>query len=144
MNQTFVPFSLEPKERVWYLIDAKDKTLGRLSTYASYLLQGKNKINFYPSIDVGNFVIIINAKQIFVTGNKEKQKLYYQHSGRPGGMKIENLKSLRNKASEIILEKAIKKMLPKNILGGIMFTRLKIFNNAQYDLKFKNIKLIKI
>jgi large subunit ribosomal protein L13 len=144
MNKTFIPFFLEPKEKIWYLIDAKDKTLGRISTYVSYLLQGKNKINFYPSIDIGNFVIIINAKKIFVTGNKEKQKLYYKHSGRPGGMKIENLKSLRNESPEIILEKAIKKMLPKNTLGNTMFTRLKVFNGSQYDLKFKNIKLIKI
>jgi large subunit ribosomal protein L13 len=142
--KTFIPFCLEPKERIWYLIDAKNKTLGRLSTEVSYLLQGKNKINFDSSIDTGNFVIIINANKIIISGNKEIQKLYYRHSGRPGGMKIETFKILKNRKVETILEKSIKKMLPKNTLSNIFFKRLKIFKNSEMDSKIKNIKIFKI
>jgi large subunit ribosomal protein L13 len=141
--KTFIPFCLEPKQKIWYLIDAKNKTLGRLSTEISYLLQGKNKINFNNSTDTGNFVVIINSSKIIVSGNKDKQKLYYKHSGRPGGMKIETFKNLKSKKSEIILEKSIRKMLPKTSLGRIMFTRLKIFKNSQTNSKIKNIKLFK-
>ena len=142
--KTFIPFCLEPKERIWYLIDAKNKTLGRLSTEVSYLLMGKNKINFYQSINIGNFVVVINSDKVIVSGNKEKDKLYYNHSGRPGGMKIKTFKFLKSTNPEIIIEKSVRKMLPKNSLGRIMFTRLKVFKNSDINLKMKNIKTFKI
>ena len=126
MNHTFIP-SLNYIKRKWYLINATNKTLGRLSAEISILLQGKNKINFHPSIDVGDYVIITHAENIVVTGNKKKQKIYKRHSGRPGGMKTETLQMLQNRIPERILEKSIKGMLPKTILGRKMYTRLKIF-----------------
>ena len=128
MNKTFIPYQVYNKKK-WYIIDAKNETLGRLSSKISNTLQGKNKINFYPSIDNGNYVIVINAKKIKVTGNKEKEKLYRRHSGRPGSMKLESLKVLKNRIPKRIIEKAVKGMLPKTSLGRKMFNRLKIFNN---------------
>jgi large subunit ribosomal protein L13 len=140
MNRTFIPFSLNPKENVCYLINAENKTIGDISTKASVLLQGKNKISFYPSINFGTFVIIINSEKILVTSKKERKKLYYKHSGRPGGMIIEKLKSLKTRLPEQVLEKSIKKMLPKNSLGRKMFNRLKVFKDSNYyplNLKIK-------
>lgn len=141
MNKTFIPSS-DSIQRKWYIIDAQNKTLGRVATKVANILQGKNKINFYPSTDIGDFVIIINAKKINVSGEKEKQKKYYKHSGRPGGMKIETLQALRNRIPEKILEKAIKGMLPKGPLGRKLFTRLKVFkdiNNSHIAQKPKEI-----
>ena len=144
MNKTFIPFSLEPKERVWYLIDAQNLTLGRLSTKISYLLQGKDKINYNSFSDIGNFVAITNADKILVSGNKEEKKLYYKHSGRPGGMKIENFKSLKLRRPSQILEQSVRKMLPKTALGRKMFTHLKIWTNGNSFQKIKKVKLITI
>ena len=125
MNNTFIPSS-DYTQKKWYLVDATDKTLGRLSTEVANLLQGKNKVNFYPSVDMGDYVIIINAEKIQVTGNKDTQKLYRRHSGRPGGMKSETFTALKNRIPERILEKSVKGMLPKGPLGRKMFTRLKV------------------
>ena len=129
MNKTFIPFNDYSKKK-WYVIDAEGKTLGRLSSEVANILQGKNKINFYPSIDNGDYAVITNAKKIKVTGKKEKEKLYRRHSGRPGGMKIETLETLRNRIPERILEKSIKGMLPKTSLGRKMFGRLRIFKES--------------
>ena len=104
MNKTFIPSS-DYTQKKWYQIDATDKTLGRLSTEVANILQGKNKVNFYPSVDMGDYVIIVNAEKIQVTGNKETQKLYRRHSGRPGGMKSETFNALKNRIPERILEK---------------------------------------
>jgi large subunit ribosomal protein L13 len=131
MNNTFIP-SFDYTQKKWYIIDAKNQTLGRLSSKVARILQGKDKINFYPSLDLGNYIIIINVEKICVSGNKEKQKVYYRHSGRPGGMKYETLKSLRVRLPKRILEKSIKGMLPKNSLGRKMFTRLKLFKGMDY------------
>jgi len=90
MNKTITP-SLETIERNWFLVDAKDKTLGRLATEIATVLRGKNKPTFTPHLDTGDFVIVVNAEKVEVTGKKASQKLYRRHSGRPGGMKIENL-----------------------------------------------------
>jgi large subunit ribosomal protein L13 len=132
MNKTFIPSSSFIEKR-WYLVDATNKTLGRISTEIATILQGKNKVNFYPATDMGDYVVIINAEKFQVTGNKEKQKLYYRHSGRPGGMKIETLKSLRKRIPTKILEKSIKGMLPKGPLGRKMFNRLKVFEGGTHS-----------
>jgi large subunit ribosomal protein L13 len=132
MNKTFIPSSTFI-EKKWYLVDATDKTLGRISTEIATVLQGKNKVNFYPATDMGDYVVIINAEKIQLTGNKEEQKLYYRHSGRPGGMKIETLKSLRKRIPTKILEKSIKGMLPKGPLGRTMFNRLKVFEGNAHS-----------
>jgi large subunit ribosomal protein L13 len=132
MNKTFIPSSIFI-EKKWYLVDATDKTLGRISTEIATVLQGKNKVNFYPATDMGDYVVIINSEKIQLTGNKEEQKLYYRHSGRPGGMKIETLKSLRKRIPIKILEKSIKGMLPKGPLGRTMFSRLKVFKGNTHS-----------
>jgi len=102
MNDTFIPTSNSTKKK-WYLVDADNKTLGRLSTEVANILQGKNKVNFYPSTDIGDYVVIINAEKIRVSGNKEEQKLYRRHSGRPGGMKVETFKMLQKRIPERII-----------------------------------------
>jgi large subunit ribosomal protein L13 len=132
MNKTFIPSSTFI-EKKWYLVDATNKTLGRISTEIATVLQGKNKVNFYPATDMGDYVVIINSEKIQLTGNKEEQKLYYRHSGRPGGMKIETLKSLRKRIPIKILEKSIKGMLPKGPLGRKMFSRLKVFKGNTHS-----------
>lgn len=143
MNETFISFT-ESNQKKWYLVDATDKTLGRLSTEVANILRGKNKVNFYPSADLGDYVIIINAEKIQLTGKKEVQKIYYRHSGRPGGMKTETLKALRNRIPERILEKSIKGMLPKGPLGRKTFTRLKVFAGPNHLHQAQNPQLINI
>ena len=138
MNNTFIPSS-DYTQKKWYLVDATDKTLGRLSTEVANILQGKNKVNFYPSVDMGDYVIIINAEKIQVSGNKETQKLYRRHSGRPGGMKIETFKALKNRIPERILEKSVKGMLPKGPLGRKMFTRLKVVQGNTHNHTAQNL-----
>lgn len=141
MNNTFIPSS-DYTQKKWFLVDATDKTLGRLSTEVANILQGKNKVNFYPSVDMGDYVIITNAEKIRVTGNKEEAKLYRRHSGRPGGMKIETLKAVRSRIPERILEKAIKGMLPKGPLGRKMYTRLKVVQGSEHKYIAQKPELI--
>jgi large subunit ribosomal protein L13 len=141
MNTTFIPSSTYLKKK-WYLIDANEKTLGRLSTEVANILQGKNKVNYYPSIDLGDYVIIINAEKINVTGKKNEQKLYRRHSGRPGGMKIETFKMLQKRIPERIIEKAVKGMLPKGVLGRKMYTRLKVIQGPQHTHTAQKPELI--
>ena len=143
MNNTFIPSS-DYTQKKWYLVDATDKTLGRLSTEVANLLQGKNKVNFYPSVDMGDYVIIVNAEKIQVTGNKETQKLYRRHSGRPGGMKSETFTALKNRIPERILEKSIKGMLPKGSLGRKMFTRLKVVQGSNHRHTAQKPEIINI
>jgi len=131
MNKTFIP-NVSLGQRKWYILDAKDQKLGRISTTIANILRGKNKINFYPSMDVGDYVIVVNADKIIVTGNKFEQKLYHRHSGRPGGMKIESFKSLQSRIPERILEKSVKGMLPKGILGRQIYKRLKVFKGKSH------------
>lgn len=141
MNKTFIPSSMYTNKK-WYTVDAANKTLGRLSTEVATLLQGKHKIHYYPSIDTGDYVIILNASRVKVTGKKEEQKLYRRHSGRPGGMKVETFKALQNRMPERILEKAVKGMLPKGRLGRKMYTRLKIFSNSTHCHQAQKPELI--
>ncbi|CAM9414564.1 unnamed protein product [Ectocarpus fasciculatus] len=143
MKDTFVPSKLDLKQQ-WYIIDAKDKCLGRLATKVSNLLRGKDKIIFTPSQDTGDYIIIINANKINVSGKKSLQKLYFRHSGRPGGKTIENFEDLQLRLPERIIEKAIKGMLPKNRLGRKLFTKLKVYKGEEHphmSQKPKNIEL---
>ena len=143
MNNTFIPSS-DYTQKKWYLVDATDKTLGRLSTEVANLLQGKNKVNFYPSVDMGDYVIIINAEKIQVTGNKDTQKIYRRHSVRPGGMKSETFTALKNRIPERILEKSVKGMLPKGPLGRKMFTRLKVVQGNTHTHTAQKPEIINI
>lgn len=129
MKDTFIPNKLRITQK-WYIIDAKDQCLGRLATKVSNLLQGKSKIIFTPSRDIGDYIIIINADKINVTGKKVNQKLYFRHSGRPGGKTIENFEKLQLRLPERIIEKAVKGMLPKNRLGRKLFTKLKVYQGS--------------
>lgn len=111
----------------WFVIDAAGKTLGRLSTEVSKLLRGKEISYFTPGVDQGNFVVILNANKIIVTGKKEEQKLYYRNSQRPGSLKIETFKQVKERVPTRILEKAIWGMLPKGVLGREYYRRLYIY-----------------
>lgn len=115
----------------WFIIDANGKTLGRLATEISKLLRGKEISYFTPGINQGNYVIVINANKIEVTGKKESQKLYYRTSRRPGSTKIETFKMLKNRIPIRILEKAIWGMLPKGVLGRTYFRNLYIYSDDQ-------------
>lgn len=114
-------------ERDWYVVDAADQRLGRLATEIAQVLRGKKKPNYAPHMDTGDFVVVINAEKVAVTGNKSSQKLYHRHSGRPGGMKTETFEQLQARIPERIVEKAVKGMLPKNSLGRKLFTKLKVY-----------------
>jgi len=122
-------YSAKPADiqRQWHVIDASDKTLGRLSTQIARLLMGKHKPTFTPSQDTGDFVVVINAEKIHVTGNKAKQKLYYRHSNYPGGFKSITLEKTLNTHPTRVIEHAVKGMLPHTRLGAQMKKRLRIF-----------------
>ena len=131
MNKPSVP-SIDSIDRQWYLVDAENQTLGRLATEVASVLRGKNKASFTPHLDTGDFVVVVNADKIRVSGNKPQQKLYRRHSGRPGGMKVETFAHLQERLPERIVEKAIKGMLPHNALGRQMFRKLKVYKGAEH------------
>ena len=131
MFKTYIP-PIQEIEKKWYIVDAADKRLGRLATEIASILRGKNKPTFTPNMDTGDFVIVINAEKIDVTGRKREQKLYRRHSGRPGGMKVETFAQLQKRIPERIIEKAVKGMLPKNALGRKLFTNLKVYAGAEH------------
>jgi large subunit ribosomal protein L13 len=127
-------------KRVWHLIDVKDKTLGRVSSEIAQLLMGKSKPYFVRNLDCGDFVVIVNAKDVKVTGKKEVQKNYYRHSGFPGGFKKETLKELRERKPEEIITHAVKGMIPQNRLRDKMLKRLFVSAGEEHkhNDKFKN------
>ena len=116
-------------EKNWYLVDAEDKILGRLASRLASILRGKNKPIFTPHVDTGDFVVVVNAKKIKLTGRKLKEKMYYHHSGYPGGIKSINANDLLDKNPEEVLRKAVKGMLPKNSLGRNMLKKLRVYPN---------------
>lgn len=113
--------------RRWYLFDAKDKVLGRFATRVARILTGKNKPDYLPYVDGGDFVVVINAKKVRVSGKKLEQKFYYSHSGYPGGFKRRSLKDMLVLQPEQVVYRAVKRMLPKNRLGTRMLHRLKVY-----------------
>jgi large subunit ribosomal protein L13 len=116
----------------WYLIDASGKVLGRLATQIAKYLRGKHKPEYTPHADAGDYIVVINASKIKVTGNKEQEKIYYSHSGYPGGLKEITLEKLRAKKPAQIIEHAVKGMLPKNPLGRAMLSKLKVYADAEH------------
>jgi large subunit ribosomal protein L13 len=114
-------------DRKWYVIDAEGKTLGRLASEIAMILSGKRKPTYTPFLDTGDYVIVVNAEKIAVTGKKMTEKLYRSHSGYPGGLKETNLKTLLEKHPTYAVEYAVKGMLPKNALGRQMFKKLKVY-----------------
>jgi large subunit ribosomal protein L13 len=122
-------------ERKWYVVDAKDAVLGRLATKIATYLRGKNKPVFTPNVDTGDFIIVINADKVRLTGRKLSDKVYYHHTGYIGGIKAQTAKDLLEKQPEKIIEKAVWGMLPKNTLGKQMFKKLKVYKGAEHPHK---------
>ncbi|WP_129597439.1 50S ribosomal protein L13 [Anaerophilus nitritogenes] len=119
-------------ERKWYVVDAEAKTLGRLASQVAAILRGKNKPTYTPHVDTGDFVIVINAEKIAVTGKKMNQKMYRHHTGYVGNLKEVAFKDMLAKKPERIIELAVKGMLPKNSLGRQMFKKLKVYTGAEH------------
>ena len=121
--------SLRPQDvrRDWYVVDASNRTLGRLAAAVAHRLRGKHKPEFTPHVDAGDYIVVVNAAKVRVTGNKEKGKLYHRHSGYPGSIKTTSLGKLRATHPERIIEKAVKGMLPRNPLGRAVFRKLKVY-----------------
>ncbi len=142
-NKTYLP-SNDSLEYEWYVVDAADQRLGRLASEIAMILRGKNKPQFTPHLDTGDFVIVVNAEKVAVTGKKRTQKLYRRHSGRPGGMKEESFAKLQQRLPERIIEHAVKGMLPKNSLGRQLFTKLKVYAGPSHPHSAQQPKELKI
>ncbi len=143
MHKTYIPREKELK-KTWYLVDAKDKTLGRLAARVAIILRGKHKPEFCPHIDTGDGVIVINASKIRVTGRKLKQKLYQRYSGYPGGLKEVPLSDLLSQKPEIVFRLAVKRMLPKGPLGRRIFRKLRVYSNEHHPHSSQNPRVIKL
>ncbi len=133
----------EEVKRNWYVIDATDLPLGRLATKAAHVLRGKHKVTFTPHVDCGDYVIIVNASKVNLTGNKLDKKMYYNHSGYPGGLRTRTARIMRDNYPEEMIERAIKGMLPKGRLGRQMYKKLFVYagpehkNQAQKPVEMK-------
>ena len=130
--KTFVAKPAEVK-RDWYVVDAEGKTLGRLATEIALRLRGKHKAEYTPHVDTGDYIVIINAEKITVTGNKAKGKIYYHHTGFIGGIKSISFEDLIVRAPERVIEKVVKGMLPKGPLGRAMFRKLKVYAGSEHQ-----------
>jgi large subunit ribosomal protein L13 len=129
--RTFSPKSGEV-ERAWHVIDATDVVLGRLATHAATLLRGKHKPTFAPHVDTGDFVVVVNAEKVVVSGNKRDDKFVYNHSGYPGGLRQRSVGEMIDKHADRLVEKAVKGMLPKNRLGRAMGKKLKVYTGPTH------------
>lgn len=134
----------EEVTRAWYLVDASDKVLGRVATEVANVLRGKNKPVFTPSVDTGDFVVVVNAEKIALTGKKLSDKVYYRHTGFPGGIKSITAGKLLEKSPEQVIIKAVKGMLPKNKLARHMLKKLKVYAGAEHPHKAQQPKVLDI
>ncbi len=123
----------ETVKRDWYVVDAEGKTLGRIATEIARRLRGKHKAEYTPHVDTGDYIIVINAEKVTVTGNKFKDKVYYAHSGFPGGLKSTTFDKLQAAKPEMIIEKAVKGMLPRGPLGRAMYRKLKVYAGTEHN-----------
>ena len=123
----------ETVKRDWYVVDAEGKTLGRLATEIASRLRGKHKPEYTPHVDTGDYIIVINAEKVAVTGNKASDKMYYAHSGFPGGIKSISFEKLIDRKPEMVIEAAVKGMLPKGPLGRAMFRKLKVYAGGEHN-----------
>lgn len=139
-------FSAKPEsvKRDWYVVDANGKTLGRLATEIARRLRGKHKAEYTPHVDTGDYIVVVNAEKIAVTGNKEADKKYYHHTGFPGGIRDITLGKLREKAPERILQTAVKGMIPHNPLGRACLRKLKIFVGPEHTHQAQQPKELNI
>ncbi|HCO61863.1 MAG TPA: 50S ribosomal protein L13 [Porticoccaceae bacterium] len=122
----------ETVQHDWYVVDAADKTLGRLASDIAMRLRGKHKPEYTPHVDTGDYIVVINCEKVRVTGNKSTDKIYYHHTGYPGGIKDISFEKLIEKAPERVLQKAVKGMLPKGPLGREMFKKLKVYAGGEH------------
>lgn len=129
--KTYLP-KKEEVERKWYVIDATDKPLGRLASKIASILRGKHKVYFSPSVDTGDFVIVINADKVKVTGKKYTQKLYYHHTMYPGGLRVKSFRELMEENPTRVIEYAVRGMLPHNSLGEKQFKKLKVYAGSEH------------
>ena len=130
--------------RDWYLVDAKDKTLGRLSTEIATRQRGKHKPIYTPHVDTGDYIVVINASKITVTGKKMEDKMYYKHTGYIGNMKSSNLATMMKKSPETVLMKSVRGMLPKTKLGNAMIKKLRVFSGPDHTHEAQAPKLLEI
>jgi large subunit ribosomal protein L13 len=139
-------FSAKPAEvkRDWYVIDAEGKTLGRLATEIARRLRGKHKPEYTPHVDTGDYIIVINAEKVGVTGNKEKDKTYYHHTGHIGNLKSASLGKLRQTFPDRIITTAVQGMLPKNPLGRAMFKKLKVYAGTEHGHQSQQPKVLEL
>ena len=137
-------YSPKPEDikRDWYVVDARDKILGRLATRIATKLRGKDKPEFAPHMDMGDFVVVVNAQQVKVTGDKLEQKKYYYHTGYPGGIKETSLDRMLQKKPEEVIRKAVGRMLPKNKLGRKLLKKLKVYSGPEHPHAAQQPKVI--
>lgn len=143
MIKTFIA-KKEDVQRGWHLIDAQDKILGRMASRIAMILQGKTKPTYTPHVDTGDFVIVINAEKIKLTGNKMRDKVYYTHSGYPGGLKKYPIKLWLEKHPDRVVKLAVKRMLPKTKLGTAMIKKLKIYAGSSHPHEAQQPKILEI
>lgn len=138
--------STKPAEvrREWYLVDATDKTLGRMASEIAHRLRGKHKPEYTPHVDTGDYIVVVNAEKIRVTGNKLADKIYHHHTGYIGNLKSISLGKLLQKAPERVIEAAVKGMLPKNILGRAMFKKLRVYAGPEHGHEAQQPKPLEI
>ncbi|AFT68003.1 MAG: large subunit ribosomal protein L13 [Cycloclasticus pugetii] len=134
----------EEVEHDWYVVDAEGKALGRLATEIARRLRGKHKPEYTPHVDTGDYIVVINAEKIGVTGNKEKDKMYYHHTGYIGNLKSVSLGKLRETHPERIIQSAVRGMLPKNTLGRNMFKKMKVFVGAEHTHQAQQPKTLEL
>ena len=131
-------------QRSWYVVDAEDKTLGRLATEVAHRLRGKHKAEYTPHVDTGDYIVVINADKVRVTGRKTTDKMYYRHSGYPGGIKSVSFEKLRDTHPDRIIEIAVKGMLPRNPLGRAMLRKLKVYAGPEHPHAAQQPELLEI
>jgi large subunit ribosomal protein L13 len=132
----------EDIERKWYVVDATDKTLGRMATRIATVLRGKHKPIFTPHVDCGDYVVVINAEKIHVTGNRLDDKMYYNYSGYPGGLKSRSLRQMLATKPEEVISEAVRRMLPKSNLGRLMLKKLKIYAGPEHPHQAQNPEML--
>ena len=132
------------KDRKWFLIDADNKVLGKIAAKAANILRGKESVKFTPSVDSGDFVVVVNAEKIKITGDKKEKKKYYSHSGYPGGLKEATLGKMLEKHPEKVIMKAVKGMLPKGRLGRKQITKCKVFAGTQHKHQAQKLQEVKL
>ncbi len=134
----------ETVDRKWYIVDAEGQTLGRLATKVATVLRGKHKATYTPHVDCGDYVIVINASKVKLTGNKLNDKMYYNHSGYPGGLRERNAATMISKYPEEMVERAIKGMLPHNALGAKMYKKLFVYADANHKHEAQKPEVLKV